>query len=304
MGVHRLYLKSWLAAIFVALFVAIILCNQEARLTRNQHSVAHNDVVIAQFDLREAEEEEAEATITALRDDITTKTAIERKLAVTLDGWRSASYYLAILIFIILLWECFLLPRSVRLANVSQASPAPVLPEPEEETVVNNDFFSRTVSAINKFVGEFIAYWTLLAVFVFYYEVIARYIFNSPTTWAHESMYLMFGMQYLLAGGFCLREKAHVRVDVVYMHLSLRARAIADVVTSVFFFIFTGALLATGWIFFHDSFVIKEVSFTEWAIPHWPIKFALPLGGFLILLQGVVRLLSDIAALRRLDTGV
>ena len=48
------------------------------------------------------------------------------------------------------------------------------------------------------------AYWSIVAVFVYYYEVISRYVFNSPTNWAHESMFLMFGMQYLIAGGFVL----------------------------------------------------------------------------------------------------
>ena len=46
------------------------------------------------------------------------------------------------------------------------------------------------------------AYWAVIFVFVYYYEVIARYVFNSPTNWVHESMFLMFGMQYILAGAY------------------------------------------------------------------------------------------------------
>ena len=157
---------------------------------------------------------------------------------------------------------------------------------------------ARAADHINSLVGEFAAHWTVIAVFVLYYEVIARYIFNSPTIWAHESMFLLFGMQYMLAGGFCLRENAHVRVDIFYARLSRRARAIADLATSVFFFIFTGALLWTGWTFFSDSFAIGQVSHTEWEIPHWPIKFALPLGGALILMQGAAGALRNLAVLR------
>jgi TRAP-type mannitol/chloroaromatic compound transport system permease small subunit len=29
-------------------------------------------------------------------------------------------------------------------------------------------------------------------------------VFNSPTNWAHEAMYLMFGMQYLIAGAYAV----------------------------------------------------------------------------------------------------
>ena len=38
--------------------------------------------------------------------------------------------------------------------------------------------------------------------FGYYYEVIARFVFNSPTNWVHESMFLMYGMQYMLAGAY------------------------------------------------------------------------------------------------------
>ncbi|CDX11749.1 hypothetical protein MPL3356_110138 [Mesorhizobium plurifarium] len=40
------------------------------------------------------------------------------------------------------------------------------------------------------------------------------------TNWAHESMLLTFGMQYMLAGAYAYRDENHVRVDIVYNHLS------------------------------------------------------------------------------------
>lgn len=91
-----------------------------------------------------------------------------------------------------------------------------------------------------------------------------------------------------------------MRVDVLYTHLSERGKALADLITSVFFFIFTVTLLVTGWIFFHDAWSAQEVSFTEWGIQYYPVKFALPLGAVLLLLQGIVRLFNDVAAYRGL----
>ena len=83
----------------------------------------------------------------------------------------------------------------------------------------------------------------MISVFAYYYEVIARFVFNSPTNWVHESMFLMFGMQYMLAGAYAYREDQHVRVDVFYAKFSPRGKAIADIITSVFFFIFIGTML-------------------------------------------------------------
>src|SRR3546814_11636194 len=87
---------------------------------------------------------------------------------------------------------------------------------------------TRAIGAVNGFAGHYVAYWSVLAVAAYYFEVVARYIFNSPTNWVHESMFLMFGMQYLLSGGYCLREDSHVRVDVIYERFSERTKAIID----------------------------------------------------------------------------
>ncbi|UCE88708.1 MAG: TRAP transporter small permease subunit, partial [Pseudomonadota bacterium] len=75
-------------------------------------------------------------------------------------------------------------------------------------------------------------------------------------------------------------------------------------ITSVFFFIFVFALLITGWIFFRDAFEQGEVSFTEWGIQYYPIKFALPAGALLLILQGLAQLLNDIDRVINPDQAV
>ena len=43
------------------------------------------------------------------------------------------------------------------------------------------------------------------------------------------------------------------------------------------------------------GFVVPgEASFTDWAPPYYPVKFMMPFGGVLLLLQGVVWLIRDI----------
>lgn len=301
-GAHRLYLKSWWAIVYIVLFVGVIFCNQEARLTRNDFSLVRNDIFNTEYDLKNAVEDLAQDGIIA---ELETRLHDEQERAIMLEkeleDWHQLSAYIAAVIAVLLVLELGLLPRAVR--RQKPQPPLGALPDMAKEKPWEKGAFTKGVNRLNGAVGKFAAYWTLIAVFVFYYEVIARYVFNSPTIWAHESMYLIFGMQYMLAGGFCLRENAHVRVDVFYLRLSARRKALADILTSVFFFIFAGALTATGWIFFHDAYVIKESSFTEWAIAYWPVKFALPLGGALIFLQGVVHLMRNIEALKKRDNG-
>ena len=56
-------------------------------------------------------------------------------------------------------------------------------------------------------------------------DVVARYVFNSPTMWADEmASYLLIAIVFLgLAQN--LRTDGHIRIDVITNLLSLRARA-------------------------------------------------------------------------------
>jgi len=196
-----------------------------------------------------------------------------------------------------------------RRANAAAAGYAvdPVTHEPEvplqgtaeDPTIRMHTPFTDWIDRINAKAGEYVAYWAVVAVFAYYYEVLARFVFNSPTNWVRESMFLMFGMQYMLSGAYAYREDQHVRVDVIYAKFSPRGKAIADIITSVFFFIFIGTMLVTGYRFAGDAVNFGEHSFTEWGIQYWPVKLTIPIGAALLLLQGISKLIKDILFISR-----
>lgn len=319
-GMHRLYLKSVWSVVFIALFVGILFINQEVRDMRVALSEVTNQIMIAEFEQERANQairdgnpagpqqlEAAAQKLAEARDEL--------QLAKTVsEEWTRLEQIMAGVILLLLVIDAGLLPRLVQQRNARETLPGepafhcPAV-EAEHDDSTEPLAFNRTISHLNGLAGEFVAYWSVIAVVVYYYEVIVRYVFNSPTNWAHEGMFLMFGMQYLLAGGYVLREGAHVRVDVIYQYFSNRAKAIVDLFTSIFFFIFVVTLLITGWTFFYDAYRVNEVSFTEWGIHYWPIKFALPLGAALLLLQGISQLIKDIAVVInpdaiKLDTSI
>jgi TRAP-type mannitol/chloroaromatic compound transport system permease small subunit len=201
------------------------------------------------------------------------------------------------------------MPWLVRRANAREATAratapppltAPVVTEQQRTEDPTRTMHTRITDALewlNVNVGVFVAYWCLISVFAYYYEVVARFVFNSPTNWVHESMFLMFGMMYMLSGAYAYREDQHVRVDVLYSHFSVRGKAIADIITSVFFFIFMLTMLWTGYRFAADAVSLGEVSFTEWAVQYWPVKLTIPIGAALMVLQGISKLIKDIMIL-------
>lgn len=176
-----------------------------------------------------------------------------------------------------------------------------------EEDPVRSDPGNRLTRVLDRFSnlsGVFVAFWTINAVLAYVYEVFMRYVFNMPTIWVHEASYLLFGMQYLLAGAFALLHGDHVRVDILYVKLPERGRVGIDIFTSVFFFIFVLALTGTAWTFFADAFAMQERSMETWAVQHWPVKAMMLTGAILIGLAGLSKLIKDIRLYRRLGAAL
>lgn len=319
MGLHRVYLKSWWGFVYIPLFVGILYCNAQVHDTRDAISsatatfeqlerVARRATPAAGATPTEAERTTSAQADTAMHEAQQTQAAAQA----VQDRWKMFARALAITIGVLLLIDAALLPAIVRKrrADATAAGYAadPIGPAEldippqgthEDPTVALRTPFTDWIDRINTLVGQYVAYWAVIAVFVYYYEVLARYVFNSPTNWVHESMFLMFGMQYMLCGAYAYREDQHVRVDVVYSRFSVRGKAIADIITSVFFFIFTLTMFWTGWRFAADAVGNGEHSFTEWGIQYWPVKIAIPVGAALIVLQGLSKLIKDILIVTR-----
>lgn len=305
-GLHRFYLRNWLGVVYIALFVAVLLGNVEAREARLELSAARDEITKADFLLERATEQQgadSDAAQQARSDLEAARQALERSRAEAATS-DTITGSIAALGAVLLIIDAFLIPGLVRRYRERRGSEAPVavggteragVAQPPPMPVSIPGRFAWYVDRISGWAGHFVAYWSVIAVFVYYYEVIARYVFNSPTNWAHESMFLMFGMVYLISGAFALRDNAHVRVDVLYQYMPRRGRAVVDMITSIFFFIFVGAMLVTGIQFAADAIQVWEVSFTEWAIQYWIVKITIPVGAALILLQGVADFLRNLS---------
>ena len=150
------------------------------------------------------------------------------------------------------------------------------------------------VDSVNERFGKIIAFLTVGMMGTVTVEVVLRYGFNSPTLWAHETAQFLYGSYCILGGAYVLLHRAHVNMDIMYARLSLRKRAILDLVTSSLFFLFIVVMLWQGTILASRSVAILEATNTAWAPPVWPVKLTLPLAALLILLQGIVKFVRDI----------
>jgi TRAP-type mannitol/chloroaromatic compound transport system permease small subunit len=140
-----------------------------------------------------------------------------------------------------------------------------------------------------------ISSWSLLAMtLIVAFEVIARYVFNRPTTWAWDVNVQLMLLLLVMGIAENYRRNAHVRVDVITGMLTPRQNAWINVVMAPVFFLVTAVFVITCWLYFLDSYQRKETASTLFAPPLYPIKFFMPLGSALLLLQGAVRLVREL----------
>jgi TRAP-type mannitol/chloroaromatic compound transport system permease small subunit len=103
---------------------------------------------------------------------------------------------------------------------------------------------------------------------------------------------------FLLGGPYSMQMGDHVRMDLVYGMWSVKGRAWADVLTSVFLITFLVFLVYGGVNSTIYALKYGETSHSAWRPYMAPIKIVMVIGAFLMLLQAISALIRDIATIR------
>ncbi|MBD8891947.1 TRAP transporter large permease subunit [Labrenzia suaedae] len=81
--------------------------------------------------------------------------------------------------------------------------------------------------------GTFVCFLFALATLISLYEILARYGFNAPTIWAHESVIALIAVCYLYGGMQCLAGDKHIRIGLIYFGTKGGTRRLLDFVNSL-----------------------------------------------------------------------
>jgi TRAP-type mannitol/chloroaromatic compound transport system permease small subunit len=148
--------------------------------------------------------------------------------------------------------------------------------------------------------GKGAAFLVLPMMYALCHEVVARYFFNAPTIWAGDTALILYGIYFMIASPYCLKEGGHIRTDFLYTHWSTRTKGLVDmIIYIVLFFPAHFVFLEIGWNYFYKSYQQNEAIISSpWMPIIWPMKFAIPLGLTLIILQGVSETIKSYYAFR------
>jgi TRAP-type mannitol/chloroaromatic compound transport system permease small subunit len=161
----------------------------------------------------------------------------------------------------------------------------------------------KTVDILDKIsdlVGKSAAVLVLPMMYVLGHEVISRYYFNAPTIWAGDLALIMYGIYFMVGSPYCLKEGMHIRTDFLYHRWSNKTKGLVDMIIYALLYIPTHIVfLEIGWKYFYKSFRQGEVIISSpWMPIIWPMKLAIPVGIFLMILQGVSETIKSYHAFR------
>ncbi len=161
--------------------------------------------------------------------------------------------------------------------------------------------YVRVAERISENVGHGVSWLTGLLVIVVCYDVFTRYLLKNSLVAVPELQWHLFALVFLLGAAYTLKHDRHVRVDVLYSNFSPKTKAIVNLVGSLLFlvpFCLVGAWGSTT--FVKTSYLVGETSPDPGGLPaRFILKAAIPIGFFLVLLQGIALSFKSLAIAMR-----
>ena len=156
-------------------------------------------------------------------------------------------------------------------------------------------FFVRWVDRINLYAGRLamVIFFAMAAIML--WSTVSRAVFGVSVNWSLEMTQFLLSAFYLLGGAYSLQHGSHVRMDLFYSRLSLRRQAGLDAVTLLAVIFFLGVLLWGGISSTQYAIQYNQKNYSAWSPVLWPVKVAMTIGIFLMLLQVIAQLFRDVA---------
>lgn len=162
------------------------------------------------------------------------------------------------------------------------------------------------IDLLNYRAGQIIALMMVPMIAVVVYEVLsrnldailidagfgglARALGLGPTLWVYDTSRMLAGVIFMAAAGYGLMRGVHIRADFLYRAWSNKTQATVDAALYLLFFIpsmifFTIVSAQYWWLAFSTGETMQVDS--AWGPVLWPARTAMPIGGLLLLLQGI-----------------
>lgn len=161
---------------------------------------------------------------------------------------------------------------------------------------------SRAIDAAIEGLGNLVSWLVILMVGIGFWNVATRYLGRwlgqLSSNALLEMQWYLFALVFLLGAAYALKHNEHVRVDIFYKGWSPRRRAWVNFLGSLLFLIpFCAIAIYFSWQWTLNSWHVLEVSPNPQGLPRYPIKSAIIVSLFLLILQGISEAIKNWAFL-------
>ena len=167
------------------------------------------------------------------------------------------------------------------------------------------DNLLNRIDWISEWTAKIARWLAVVLILLLSFEVVMRYVFNSPTVWVMQTSMMVGGTLVALGWSYVLQQQAHVRVDVFYGRLSAKHKALVNILGAIFvMFPFVGFLAYKAGAQALYSYKMGEVmSETAWYPPIFPVRAVVFLALALFLLQGIAQFIRDLRTFTGKEDG-
>ena len=156
----------------------------------------------------------------------------------------------------------------------------------------------RIIERFSDLSGKIVSYLILFITVIIIYEIAARYIFNSPTMWVAETSEFAFALFFLLGGAYTLYYDGHVKIDIILSRITKKSRNILELIAAIIIVSYMALFSWTSGIMAYESTMLMERSQSVWGPYIFPIFWAVPIAGVMMILQAASDAIKCLKAIK------
>lgn len=160
----------------------------------------------------------------------------------------------------------------------------------------------RMIDGINERVGRIICFAFAVVMLIQVMEVILRYVFNSPTSWAWDVNSHLFSGTAILGGGYVLLHDSHVRMDLLYGRVKPKTKLVFDLISFPLILLAFAVVIWKGGEMALYAFQTQARGRSFFAPLLWPVKSTLFFAAVLIFLQALAKFIRVFITFRNTRT--
>ncbi|MDO9437586.1 TRAP transporter small permease subunit [Hydrogenophaga sp.] len=160
--------------------------------------------------------------------------------------------------------------------------------------------FARLIDTLNDRFAVMARWAILIACAISTTNAVVRYSMDYSSNAFLEIQWYLFAVCVMFGASQVLRVNEHVRVDIFYAMYSTRTKVIIDLLGLIFFLLPVTLFIAyLSMPIFLKMLASGEMSSNSGGLIRWPAMLTIPLGMFLVALQGVSEIIKRVGWLMR-----